>query len=112
VTALRPQERLAELLGARSEELLCEELALRARLDLDHGRLPHAAIELDGALTAALSELGGEHRPDLAPRVAELEALRPGVTPKEPDEAVVRHALERLEAALRARTAAGFTTTP
>jgi hypothetical protein len=26
----------------------------------------------------------------------------------EPDEEVVRHALERLEAALRARTAAGF----
>ena len=51
---LRPQERLAELLGARDQELLCEELALRARLDLDHGRLPHAAIELDAALTAAL----------------------------------------------------------
>jgi len=111
VAALRPQERLAELLGARSEELLCEELALRARLDLDHGRLCHAAIELEGALAAALSELGGEHRPDLAPRVAELEALRPGITPKEPDEAVVRYALERLEAALRARTATGFTTT-
>ena len=57
---LRPQERLAELLGARGQELLCEELALRARLDLDHGRLPHAAFELDGALAAALDELGDE----------------------------------------------------
>ncbi|HVA20362.1 MAG TPA: hypothetical protein VMU55_09310 [Solirubrobacteraceae bacterium] len=110
VAALRPQERLAELLGARGEELLCEELALRARLDLDHGRLHHATIELDGALTAALSELNDEQRPDLAPRVAELEALRPGVTPEEPHEEVVRYALERLEAALRARTAAGFAT--
>ena len=58
VSALRPQERLAELLGARDEEMLCEELALRARLDLDRGRLAHAALELDGALAAALGELG------------------------------------------------------
>jgi hypothetical protein len=161
VAALRPQERLAELLGARGEELLCEELALRARLDLDHGRLPHAAIELDGALAAALWELRAETHPGLAPRVDELRALRAGITrvartalpggaegeataladaadasegvpgpgghsedrsdtsppadaadaPTASDEEVVRHALERLEAALRARTAAGFTTT-
>jgi hypothetical protein len=109
--ALRPQERLAELLAARGHELLCEELALRARLDLDAERLSHATFELDGALAAALDELGGEHRPDLAPRVAELAALRVGVTPAQPDEKVVRYALERLEAALRARTAAGLTTT-
>jgi hypothetical protein len=108
---LRPDERLAELLAARGHELLCEELALRARLDLDAERLPHAIFELDGALAAALDELGGEHRPDLAPRIAELAALRAGVTPAQPDEKVVRYALERLEAALRARTAAGFTKT-
>ena len=41
--------------AARSS--LCEELALRARLDLDQGRLAHAAIELDGASAAALTEL-------------------------------------------------------
>jgi hypothetical protein len=108
--ALRPQERLAELLGARSEELLCEELALRARLDLDQGRLPHAAHELDAALCAALSELGEEANPALAPRVDELRALHAAaVSDDQPDEAVLRHALERLEAALRARTAGGFT---
>ena len=107
--ALRPQERLAELLGARSEELLCEELALRARLDLDQGRLPHAAHELDAALCAAFSELGEEANPALAPRVDELRALHGGVSEDQPDEAVLRHALERLEAALRARTAGGFT---
>lgn len=106
--ALRPQERLAELLAARGHELLCEELALRARYDLDAERLSHATIELDGALAAALDELGDERRPDLAPRVAELAALRAGVTPAQPDEQVVRYALERLEAALRARTAVGF----
>lgn len=123
-SALRPQERLAELLGARGEELLCEELALRARLDLDHGRLSHAAIELDAALSAALRELGEEAYPALAPRVDELRALHGGMTDAEqaaapgtidavgttsPGEEAVRHALERLEAALRARTAGGFT---
>jgi hypothetical protein len=109
-SALRPQERLAELLGARGEELLCEELALRARLDLDHGRLAHAAIELDAALSAALRELGLESSPALAPRVDELRALHDGMTDDaEPGEEAVRHALERLEAALRARTAGGFT---
>jgi hypothetical protein len=106
---LRPQERFAELLGAREEELLCEELALRARLDLDHERLPHAAIELDAALTAALQELDKEANPALAPRLDELRALHDGVRKAEPDEADLRHALERLEAALRARTAGGFT---
>jgi hypothetical protein len=125
--ALRPQERLAELLGARTRELLCEELALRARLDLDQGRLAHAAVELDAALAGALRELDAEANPALAPRLDELRALRPGVRtvtqaalpgagaatgagdPPEPDEDAVRHALERLEAALRARTASGLT---
>jgi hypothetical protein len=148
--ALRPQERLAELLGARTRELLCEELVLRARLDLDRGRLAHAALELDAALAAALMELDAEANPALAPRLDELRALHPGVraaaraalpgasattgaagdaggsnedqpepgtnagtdahasTGAEPDEDAVRHALERLEAALRARTAAGI----
>jgi hypothetical protein len=107
---LRPDERLAELLGARTEELLCEELALRARLDLDHGRLPLAAIDLDAALTAALSELDKEANPALAPRLDELRTLHDGMTDEaEPDEKTLRHALERLEAALRARTAWGLT---
>jgi hypothetical protein len=134
--ALRPQERFAELLGARTRELLCEELALRARLDLDQGRLAHAAVELDAALGAALGELDAETNPRLAPRVDELRALRPGVSAVaraalpgasetngaseasgaagdlpgsggEPEEGAVRHALERLEAALRARAASG-----
>jgi hypothetical protein len=123
--ALRPQERLAALLGARGASLLCEDLTLRARLDLDQGRLSHAAVELDGAYSAALGELRAEGRQDLAIRIAELEKLRAGVTlqaeaslrppdaagdtPTEgPEEALLRQALERLEAALRARTATGL----
>ena len=77
--ALRPQERLAALLGARGTPLLCEEIALRARQDLDHGRLAHAALELDRAYALALPELHAERRQDLAIRIAELEQLRSGV---------------------------------
>jgi len=116
--ALRPQERLAALLGGRSKVLLCEELALRVRLDLDSGRLAHAAIGLDEALAAAATELTAEGRQDLLLRIAELEQLREGVTsqakaalspgPAAIDEELVSHALGRLEAALRARTATGF----
>jgi hypothetical protein len=116
--ALRPQERVAVLLGARGSALMCEELALRARLDLDHARSSLAAVELDRAFTAALVELRAEKRQDLELRIAELEQLRAGVGEQgrlalpgangQPDEEVVRYGLERLEAALRARTAAGF----
>ena len=131
VAALRSQERFAELLGARSKALVCEEFALRARLDLDHGRVEHAAAELANAYRAALSELREEALPELELRVAELEALAPAIAPDlarahaapppgaddplrdeqprqtaPPDEETLRHALERLEAALRARVMA------
>jgi hypothetical protein len=126
---LRSQERLAGLLGARDHPLLCEELALRARLDLDQARIAHAALELDHAYAAALPELGAENGQELGTRVAELERLRGEVAAEaraalasadgtgdtaggsqegaagRVDEAVIRHALERLEAALRARAA-------
>jgi hypothetical protein len=115
--ALRPQERLARLMGAQATILLCEELALRARLDLEQERPAHAALELDRAYALALGELRAEQRQDLAIRVAELEQLRTGVTEQaqavlarsgEPvDEEILIHALERLQAALRARTATG-----
>ncbi len=131
--ALRPHERLARLLGARDRALLCEELALRARLDLDEGRLAHAALELDRAYAAALVELAGEARADLPLRTSELASLYEGVSaaaaaalsadgaaadagepaPERPaavalDEEALRHALGRLESTLRARSAAGF----
>ncbi len=116
--ALRPQERLAELLGAHGQALGCEELALRARLDLDHGRTRLAALELDRALALAATELRSETRPDLDIRIAELEQLHTGVVEQatgalakevaELDVEAVTHALERLEAALRARSATGF----
>jgi hypothetical protein len=116
--ALRPQERLAALLGRHTTELLCEDLVLRARLDLDHGRIAHATLELRSALSIAVAELSAEGRQDLTLRIAELEQLRSGVEEQAAaahsagagvvSEDVVSHALERLEAALRARTAPGF----
>jgi hypothetical protein len=122
---LRPQERLASLLSGKGRPaLLCEELALRARADLDQARVRHAAIELERACAAALNELPGERREDLSDRIEELRELYAGVqataqvaideATEEPptaeglDEMAVRHALERLEAALRARTAHGI----
>jgi hypothetical protein len=114
--ALRPQERLAVLLSTRGKALMCEELTLRARQDLDQGRHALAALELERAYATALPELRGEQRADLEPRISELEQLRPGVQREadlalldaDPGEQTLRHALERVEAALRARTATGF----
>ena len=54
---LSPQERVAALLSGRDAALACEELALRARGDLDHGRPREAALQLAIAVDAALAEL-------------------------------------------------------
>lgn len=126
---LRPQERLAGLLSGRTDALLCEELTLRARSDLDAGRLALAALELERAYDAALVELAAEERDDLRQRIEELGELHAGVrecahlaVPRAERageqartfegnadrETMVSQALERLEAALRARTAPGF----
>jgi hypothetical protein len=116
VAALRPQERLAALLSGRDAVLACEELTLRARLDLDWGRAREAAMEAHLAMEAAVVELQAfrsqrevaerldaldGHRDALA--AAANEALQGGPSP-ETIEAVAA-GLERLEAALRARAA-------
>jgi hypothetical protein len=113
---LAPGERVAALLGGRDVALACEELALRARGDLDHGRAREAALQLSVALEAALAELE-VWRDALGERLDELAALREPVSAAaasalagglEPETvAVVERALGRVEAALRARTAAG-----
>jgi len=115
-SALRPQERFAALLAARDVTLASELLALRARLDLDQGRDREAALQLEAALAAAVSELEGwrelhgmparlDELRSLAPGVAEAAAAaRAGALEESGRDAVVG-ALTRLEAALRARTA-------
>jgi hypothetical protein len=117
--ALRPQERLAALLGGRDAALACEELTLRARADLDAGELRQAAFQLRVALEAALAELEPwSGRGDLGERLAELRDERPAVGAAanaalqggldDTSIAEVERVLGRLEAALRARTALGF----
>jgi hypothetical protein len=113
----RPQVRLAALLSARDAALACEELALRARGDLDRGRDREAALQLEAALNAALAELEGWRAlADLDRRLQELAGYRDGVAEAAAaaregrlEAAHVEHvtaALARLEAALRARVAA------
>ena len=68
---LRPQERLAALLGGREQLDACETLLLRARADLDAGRNREAALQLRVGLEALLVELDGAltdpgHQEDMA----------------------------------------------
>jgi hypothetical protein len=56
---LRPQQRLAAVLGGREQLDACETLLLRARADLDAGRNREAALQLRVGLEALLVELRG-----------------------------------------------------
>ncbi|MGA8338020.1 MAG: hypothetical protein WB761_25035 [Solirubrobacteraceae bacterium] len=112
------QARLAALLTGRHDELATEELALRARLDVDEGRTREAALQVLVALDAALAELVADPAaPALVDRLEELRGLRDGVAAAaraalgpEPlgdsDLEATRFALGRIEAALRARAMA------
>jgi hypothetical protein len=68
---LRPQERLAAVLGGRERFDACETLVLRARADLDGNRRREAALQLRVGLEALLVELRGAlsdpgHNEDMA----------------------------------------------
>jgi hypothetical protein len=114
---LHPQARLAGLLSGRERPLVCEELALRARLDLDHHRPREAALQVLIALDAAIAELATDSSAAaLESRIAELREQRDpiadaaqaalegslGVDERE----TVEFVLGRIEAALRARAVA------
>lgn len=77
---LRPQQRLAAVLGGREQLDACESLLLRARADLDAGRDREAALQLRVGLEALLRELKGAlsdpgHEEDMTT----LEGRRHGV---------------------------------
>ncbi len=77
---LRPQERIAAVLGGRERVDACETLLLRARADLDAGRTREGALQLRVGLEAMLIELRGaladpRHEEDMA----QLEARRGAV---------------------------------
>jgi hypothetical protein len=99
------QARLAALLTGRERALACEELVLRARLDLDEGRDREAALQVRIAFDAALAELPADPAAAaLAERIEELRTLSATIAAADRDGLSL--ALGRLEAALRARAAA------
>jgi hypothetical protein len=113
---LAPQARLAAVLGARERPLASEELTLRARLDVDHGRARESALQLLVALDAAIAELSADpSAPQLADRLTELRGQREAVAVaaqaalagplNEAQTETVSVTLGRVEAALRARAA-------
>lgn len=115
---MESQARVAAMLGGRQPALASEELTLRARLDLDQHRPREAALQLLVALDAALAELSGDpHAAQLAARLQELRAQREPVAGAAQaalsglldagHARTVEDALDRVEAALRARAAAG-----
>jgi hypothetical protein len=68
---LRPQERLAAVLGGRESIDACETLLLRARADVEGERYREAALQLRAGLEALLVELRDAlsdpgHRADMA----------------------------------------------
>jgi hypothetical protein len=114
---LSPQERLAALLSGHDAALACEELTLRARGDMDHDRPREAALQLAIALDAGLAELEvWREQGGMADRLEELDGWREAVAAAaraalagglDPAQAAdVSSALDRLEAALRARQVA------
>jgi hypothetical protein len=114
---LQPQVRLAALLGGREQGLACEELALRARLDVDAERGREAALMVLVALDAAIAELAVDPvAQSLADRLEELRTQRDPIAEaaqaalegplSEAQLETVAHALGRIEAALRARAVA------
>jgi hypothetical protein len=112
--ALRPQERVAGVLGGRERIDVCETLLLRARADLDAGREREAALQLRVGLEALLVELKGaledpDHEEDMATlssRRAEAGEAANAALAGEPDPAKVtqvRELLELCERVLRRR---------
>ncbi|HEX2161441.1 MAG TPA: hypothetical protein VHF88_06435 [Thermoleophilaceae bacterium] len=104
-----PEERFAALLSGRERVLACEELVLRARMDIAAGRGREAALQARVALEALLAELS--QLPD--GRRGELEgdrravgdaanaALRGELSAELADELAA--SVGRMESALRAR---------
>lgn len=111
---LRPQERLAAVLGGRERFDACETLVLRARADLDAGRRREAALQLRIGLETLLTELRGAladpgHEEDMATLAArrheagELANLALEDDLSAPQTESVRELVETCERVLRRR---------
>jgi hypothetical protein len=105
---LQPQERLAAVLGGRDTLLAGEELLLRARADVEAGRMREAALQARVALESLLAELGAEGRDVSAlrdHRQAIGAAANAALESAPPDELAqaVREAVDAMERELRRR---------
>jgi hypothetical protein len=100
--ALRPQERIAAVLGGRESVGAHEDLIVRARGDLEAGRVGAAALGLHAGLEALKAQ--GSRPADLseASRSA-AEARRATLAGADPDPAAIAAALRSVEAAMRRR---------
>jgi hypothetical protein len=116
-TVLHPQARLAAVLNGRELPLAAEELTLRARVDIDHGRGREAALQVLVALDAAIAEVALDPTAEaLEKRLDELrdrreataaaaqEALAGPLTPETLED--VTFTLKRIESIFRARAVA------
>ena len=109
--ALRPQERVAAVLGGRERVGAHEELIVRARGDLDAGRDSTAVLGLSAALEALLAAPEGLPTQANESLQARLEDARREVASErelvlaggEADPAVVERCLSAAEAAVRQR---------
>jgi hypothetical protein len=73
---LRPQERVAEVLGGRTAVAACELLLIRARADLDAGRGREATLQVRVGLEAMLAEREALDTADQEADFAALEERR------------------------------------
>jgi hypothetical protein len=85
---LRPQERVAEVLAGRSAVAACELLLIRARADLDGGRMREAALQLRVGLEALLAEREALAAPDQDQDFAALGERR-SITGEAANEALI-----------------------
>jgi hypothetical protein len=73
---LRPQERVAAVLGGRERVEACETLLLRARADLEAGREREGTLQLRIGLEALLAELNGGGDPGHTEDMGTLSSRR------------------------------------
>jgi hypothetical protein len=113
---LAPQEQLAAILSGRSPVHPSEDLALRARLDLDQGRSRESALQLRAAVDALASELasveagegeGAEALSELSAKVHALAASALNGDLNDQECSNLAEVIDQIERRLRRRRHAG-----
>ncbi len=102
--ALRPQERIAAVLGGRESIGAHEDLIVRARGDLDAGRVSSAALGLSAGLDAMVAAEETPHAEGLTEAAqAAAQARRRVIAGDLPDRDALEVALRAAEAVMRRR---------